>query len=162
MSELIVKTYKFDKNAEICADIHIKDPTIASEDFSYNLTSIIIIKNKHIQIDWCDYRIRENYSIQYLYFVENDLLFIGAEYFWVVLKIDTSEIIQIEKCLSFWSFTKFSNSVMVITELKAMSINFKGEKIAEVPIDPPFEYKRKNNRIIFNSNVFGKQILKLC
>ena len=50
---------------------------------------------------------------------------------------------------------------MIYDDLYAESVNLKAERIDNVPIDPPTESVDYEDRIEFDSPVFGKQTLKL-
>ena len=88
-------------------------------------------------------------------------LFFGTGLSWGVINLNVLKTIRHESCEEFWYFTRHSDTIVVITELEAFALNLEGEIIDQVPIDPPFNSKDFEDRIEFESPVFGFQTLRL-
>jgi hypothetical protein len=51
--------------------------------------------------------------------------------------------------------------IVIEDDLQAEATNLQGQRIDVVPIDPPTEKKVFDDRIEYNSPIFGRQVLKL-
>ncbi len=161
--KLTAETIKFTPSLQFDSDLLILDTETEKSEFD-RTTYLTITDDKgktiKIRIDWCNFSTTDT-DFSTLIISETDKLFFGARFFWGIIDLKNIKIEKQENCVVFWNFEKHSNTIVVISELSAESMNFKGEFIDKVPIDPPFDSKDFDDRIEFNSPVYGQQTLKL-
>jgi hypothetical protein len=100
---------------------------------------------------------------------ENDFLFIPETNFlfyrgiieWCAFDLTKKSIVRNESATQLPFIERRNNVVVIYDDLYAESVNLKAERIDNVPIDPPTESVDYEDRIEFDSPVFGKQTLKL-
>ncbi|QEE48718.1 hypothetical protein FUA48_03760 [Flavobacterium alkalisoli] len=92
---------------------------------------------------------------------ETNMLFFRSVYQWGVIDIEKRKLKRHTKAFCYPCFEKYETFVLVIDELDAESVTFKGDRIHQVPIDPPYEMERFDDRIEFTSYVSGHQVLKI-
>ncbi len=161
--KLTAETTKFNPSIQFDSDLLILDTE--TENAGPDHTTYLTIEDNKgktikIRIDWCCFSATET-DFSTLLISETDKLFFGARFFWGIIDLKQIKIEKQENCVVFWAFEKHFNTIVVISELSAESMDLKGEFIDKVPIDPPFDSKNYDDRIEFNSPVFGQQTLKL-
>lgn len=161
--DLTSETIEFDSKIEFNGNLWVLDPEKGNN--SYDRTTFLNITTGtdvriHIRIDWCNYSITDS-PFTTLLISETGKLFFAAKFFWGLIDLEKVSVIRQESCLDFWSFERSADTIVIITELAAESMTISGETIDKVPIDPPWESKDFEDRIEFDSPVFGQQTLKL-
>jgi hypothetical protein len=127
--------------------------------------SIVTINNEQqnwkirIQFDW-----KENNEIKeadFLYVQETNMLFFRSHNQWAAFDILNKTIKRHES--SQWAphITRKENYILIEDDLNAESTRLSAERIHSVPIDPPTEAIEFEDRIEYNSPVYGRQILKV-
>ena len=160
---LASETIKFDSTVKFDSNIWVLDPEKDNSDFDRTtFLTITNSQNKKIKIrfDWCNYSTTD-LGFTSLLISETNKLFFGARFFWGVIDLQNLKVDRQQHCAAFWSFTRHSETIVVTTELEALALDLIGATINSVPIDPPFDSKDFDDRIEFNSPVYGRQILKL-
>lgn len=160
---LTSETIEFDPTTSFEGDLYIRDT--AKDKWEFDRTTLLTITDDtgkliRIRVDWSNYSSTDR-DFPTLLIPETDKLFFGAKSYWGIIDLKNIKIERQESCIEFWNFEKHSDSIVVITELTAESLTLKGETIDNVPIDPPFDSKDFEDRIEFNSPVYGQQTLKL-
>jgi hypothetical protein len=160
---LKTETLKFNASLELTADIHLQDREV--DEYGFDRTTILSLtydsaKKITIQIDWCNFSSME-IILETLIVPETDNLFFGARFFWGIIDLKNSKVFRQESCLQFWNFIRYKDAIVVTTELEALALSLNGNTIDKVPIDPPFESKIFEDKIEFDSPVFGRQTLHL-
>lgn len=161
---MTILTTDYSSSKRITADLWIKDPSLENNSAFDKTTIINTTVNEevvNIRIDWCKYSYGEIDDFKSLKMPEDDYLRIAGRFCWAIVDLKRLAIIKIEECLQFWAFEKHQNCIVVITELEVISLNFKGKTIDKAPIDPPWKMEEYKDKIIFTSQVFGKQTLLL-
>ena len=160
---LTSETIKFDPTTSFEGDLFIRDTEKDKWEFD-RITLLTITDDKgkviRIRVDWSNYTLT-NTDIPTLLIPETNKLFFGVKSYWGIIDLKNVKIVRQESCIEFWNFEKHSDSIVVLTELKAESFTLNGETIDNVPIDPPYDSKDFDDRIEFNSPVYGQQTLKL-
>lgn len=161
--ELAADTFDFDVSLAIDADLYIRDTEEEGTGIDKTtLLSVTIngVKTVRIRIDWFNLSSSET-AFKTLLVPETGYLFFGARFFRGIIDLNDCAILQKEKCVQFWDFFRIKNTIVVLTELEAFAFNLKGDTIHRVPIDPPFEFEKQENGILFQSPASGKQFLKI-
>ncbi|MFL5766000.1 MAG: hypothetical protein ACJ77K_18795 [Bacteroidia bacterium] len=158
---LTSETVEFDSKEPFEGDLHIRE----EDKWEFDRTTLLTITDNNgkkikIRVDWSNYSSTDT-AFPTLIISETDKLFFGAKSYWGIIDLKEVKIDRQESCTEFWNFEKHSDSIVVIAELTAESLTLKGETIDNVPIDPPFDSKIFEDRIEFNSPVYGQQTLKL-
>jgi len=159
-----VETLKFNSTVELDNNLWILDKE--GEENQFDRTSIISIVDKsnskmEIRVDWCNLSNTDT-EFSTLLIPETNKLFFGARFIWGIINLENMTIDRQEYChATFWMFERHIDAIVVIEELSAKSLTLEGKSIHEVPIDPPFESENYDNRIEFDSPVYGKQTLNL-
>lgn len=91
---------------------------------------------------------------------ETGVLFFRSLYQWGVIDIKNKSLKRHEFAFDIPTIYKEDGFVLIHDELYAESVRFNGNKIDNVPIDPPYEMKEYEDRIEYTSIIFGHQILK--
>lgn len=159
--EFKIQTLNFDQGFKKNVDIFVQE----SAGHEFDRTTFVTITDEYerilcVRFDWCNLSTTEH-EFAALIIPETDKLFFGSKFYYGIIDLKLKKIDVIENCTLFWNFEKHSNTIVVITELLALSLNLNGDVIDKVPIDPPFESKFFNDRIEFQSLVCGRQVLKL-
>lgn len=144
-------------------DLWVLDPDVSK--LGFDQTTFLTLTDKkrnniQIRFDWCNYSTSKD-GFAYLLISETNKLFFGARFFWGVIDLPKLEVYRQESCAQFWSLTRKSESIVVISELEALALSLDGITYDKVPIDPPFDSEGFEDRIEFDSPVFGRQTLKL-
>lgn len=97
----------------------------------------------------------------FLFVPETNTLFFKSTHQWGAIDL-TGKLLRRHESASWDPFIeKKGTVVLIVDDLTAESTELNGDKIDSVPIDPPTESIEFDDRIEFNSPVFGKQVLKL-
>lgn len=91
---------------------------------------------------------------------ETGILFFRSLYQWGVIDIKNKSLKRHEYAHDLPVIYKENDFVLIHDELYAESVRFNGDKIDNVPIDPPYEMKEYEDKIEYTSDIFGHQILK--
>ncbi|MCB9256154.1 MAG: hypothetical protein H6579_03395 [Chitinophagales bacterium] len=157
------ETSKFKDALQMGCVLYLVDPEKGKRGFD-RTTILKITRNSNFEIkirfDWCNYSTTD-WQFATLLIPETNKVFFGARFFWGIIDLQSLHIDKQESCAEFWSFTRYGNTIVVITELKAYAISVEGDTIDTVPIDPPFESEISEDIIKFESPVYGKQSLNL-
>ncbi len=100
-------------------------------------------------------------EIDFLFIPETNVLFYRGIIEWSAFDLTKKSIVRNESATQLPCFERRNNVVIVYDELYAESVDLKAKQIDKVPIDPPTELVEYDDRIEFDSLVYGKQILKL-
>jgi len=97
----------------------------------------------------------------FLFIPETNLLFYSGNIEWCVFDLKNKSIIRNEEATQLPYIERRNNVILIFDDLYVECMNLKGETIDKVTVDPPTESIDYDDRIEFNSSIFGKQILKL-
>jgi len=97
----------------------------------------------------------------FLFVPESNMLFYKGLTEWLIIDLANKLINRITDATLMWSFERKEDVIIIYDELYAESTDLNGEKIDRVPIDPPYESEEFEDRIEFDSLVYGKQTLSL-
>lgn len=126
-------------------------------------STVLLFENNEIKItikfDLTNYSIIDENS--FLFIPETNLLFYSGNIEWCVFDLKNKSIIRNEEATQLPYIERRNNVILIFDDLYVECTNLKGETIDKVPVDPPTESKDYDDRIEFNSTIFGKQILKL-
>ncbi|WP_374399888.1 hypothetical protein [Flavobacterium sp.] len=126
-------------------------------------STVLLFENKEIKItikfDLTNYSIIDENS--FLFIPETNLLFYSGNIEWCVFDLKNKSIIRNEEATQLPYIERRNNVILIFDDLYVECTNLKGETIDKVPVDPPTESIDYDDRIEFNSTIFGKQILKL-
>ncbi len=115
--------------------------------------------NIKIRFDWKEDN-NEITAQDFLYIPETNTLFFKSQNQWGAIDLNAKTLKRHEN--SQWSpwIERKGNFILIEDDLKAESTTLRAETIHSVPIDPPTESKEFDDRIEYNSPVFGHQVLK--
>ena len=97
----------------------------------------------------------------FLFIPETSLLFYRGIIEWCAFDLTKKSIVRNESATQLPFIERRNNVVVIYDDLYAESVDLNAGRIDNVPIDPPTESVYYEDRIEFDSPVFGKQILKL-
>lgn len=97
----------------------------------------------------------------FLHIPETNFLFYRGMIEWCAFDLTNRKIVRNESATQLPFIERRNNVILIYDDLYAESTDLKAERIDNVPIDPPTESNEYEDRIEFNSPVFGKQTLKL-
>ena len=80
---------------------------------------------------------------------------------WSAFDLTNKCVVRNESATQLPFIERRNNVILIYDDLYAESTDLKAGRIDNVPIDPPTESVDYDDRIEFDSPVFGKQILKL-
>jgi hypothetical protein len=163
-NNISTETFNYNTNTELNNDLLILGKEGIENQF--DRTTIINVTDnngsvKTVRIDWCNL---SSYNSEFttLLIPETGKLFFGTRFMWGIINLENLEVERQEHSAeTFWMFERHLDTIVVIEELSAKSLSLNGTQIHKVPIDPPFESEDFENRIEFDSPVYGKQTLKL-
>ncbi|GAA0890950.1 hypothetical protein GCM10009122_06290 [Fulvivirga kasyanovii] len=112
-----------------------------------------------LRFDW-----KEKYQIDptdFLWIEETNILFFKSTNQWAAFDLLFKKLVRHES--SNWSplIARRPNYVLIEDDIMAEAVDLNGRMIDSVPIDPPTEAVIFDDRIEYNSPVFGRQTLKL-
>ncbi len=163
-NSISTETFNFNSNTDLNNDLLILDKE--GKENQFDRTTIINITDidgsvKKVRIDWCNLSSSDT-KLTTLLIPETGKLFFGTRFMWGIINLENLEVERQEHSAeTFWMFERHLDTIVVIEELSAESLSLNGTPIHKVPIDPPFESEDFENRIEFDSPVYGKQTLKL-
>ena len=96
----------------------------------------------------------------FVFVSETNMLFFRSFYQWGVIEVETKILKRHESAFCFPNIEHKKSFILIEDELYAESCKLNGDKIDNVPIDPPWKVKEFEDRIEYNSPVFGHQTLK--
>ena len=131
------------------------------EEISKSSELILTIRENNIRIKFDLKKENEINKSDFLFIPETDFLFYRGEIEWCAFDLKSKTVKRNESATQLHFLERKKDVVIIFDELYAESTNLKAEKIDKVPIDPPTESTDFEDRIEFDSPVFGKQILKL-
>ncbi|MCW1148454.1 hypothetical protein [Flavobacterium lacisediminis] len=97
----------------------------------------------------------------FLFIQETNLLFYSGNIEWSAFDLSNKNIIRNEIATQLPYIERRNDVILIFDDLYVECTNLKGVTIDKVPVDPPTESTDYDDRIEFNSSIFGKQILKL-
>jgi hypothetical protein len=124
----------------------------------YSLVTVEVANhNLKIRFDWKEGK--EITESDFIYIPESNTLFFRSLNQWGAIDLEKKTLRRHEQ--SYWTpwIERRGNFVLIEDDLSAESTRLNGDKIHSVPIDPPTEAKEFEDRIEFNSPVFGRQVL---
>lgn len=166
MKQLLLKFEHFEYNKDIdnanitlVEDLNF-DEVKASTLLNIELTDSINTQLLIVKFEWLNflYRLDEE---DFCFIPENDMLFFRSVYQWGAIDVKNKKLIRHEHAFNCPLITKYDNLILITDELYAESVTLTGERIDNVPIDPPYEVQEFEDRIEYTSHVYGHQILKL-
>lgn len=129
-----------------------------------------ISKSSIIHLNFTDRKIKIRFDLaihnqiqedKFLYVPETDILFYSGEKGWCAFNL--TKLITIRKELAFYFplIEKRDDVFIIYCDESVESTDLYAVRIDQVPVDPPYESIEFEDRIEFNSSIFGKQILKI-
>jgi len=97
----------------------------------------------------------------FLYIPQTNLFFFRTDNQWGVIDPSANRLVRHEHSLWIPMIRLLDGVVIVEDDLKAESCDLSGQKIHEVPVDPPWDATEYDDRIEYDSPVMGKHILRL-
>jgi hypothetical protein len=115
-----------------------------------------------VRFEWAsDYSARDLDESDFLLIPETETLFFRTLYQWGVVDLRRVAIVRHEKAMFKPFMSRYASSVVIEDELQAESTDLSGRHFHAVPIDPPSESVEYDDRIEYDSPVYGKQVLRL-
>jgi len=165
MKQLILKFehFEYDKdiynaNITLVEDLYF-DEVKASSLLGIEIKDSIDTQSIIVKFEWLDslYKLSEDFC----FIPEANTLFFRSIYQWGVIDVENKKLTRHESAFNCPSITRYNNLILITDELYAESVTLTGERIDNVPIDPPYELQEFEDRIEYTSHVYGHQILKL-
>lgn len=97
----------------------------------------------------------------FLYVSETDILFYAGCKEWCAFDLKNFVNIRHEEAFDLPFFYKRDDVILIYGELLVESTDLHAIRIDQVPVDPPYDEIEFEDRIEFNSSIYGKQILKI-
>lgn len=97
----------------------------------------------------------------FLYIPETNFLFYRGNIEWCAFDLTNKIIVRNEDATQLPYIERRNDVILIFDDMYAESTNLYAERIDNVPIDPPSETKEYEDRIEFDSPIFGKKTLKL-
>ena len=97
----------------------------------------------------------------FLFILETNFLFYRGNIEWCAFDLTNKNVSRNESATQLPYIEKRNNVILIYDDLYAECTDLKAERIDNVPIDPPTESVEYEDRIEFNSPIFGEQTLKL-
>lgn len=104
---------------------------------------------------------REIHESDFLFVPETNVLFYRGHIEWCAFDLTNQIIVRNEHATQLPYIERRNNVILIYDDLYSECTNLKAERIDNVPIDPPTEKVEYEDRIEFDSPIFGKQILRL-
>ncbi|MBI3220749.1 MAG: hypothetical protein HYZ44_14640 [Bacteroidetes bacterium] len=128
--------------------------------YYHSLVTVELTGNYKVKIrfDWKeDEKIKNS---DFVYKQESSTLFFRSQNQWGAIDLRLKKLNRHER--SHWTptVTRKGDFVLIEDDLMAESTQLNGDKIHSVPIDPPTEATEYEDRIEYNSPIFGRQVLK--
>lgn len=96
-----------------------------------------------------------------LFVPETNFLFYRGNIEWCVFDLNIKKIKRHEDAFHLPFLERRDNVILIYDDLYVESTDLEGNRIDNVPVDPPTESVEFEDRIEFNSPVFGKRTLRL-
>jgi len=96
----------------------------------------------------------------FVFVPETNMIFFRSVNQWGAIETETKTLKRHEDAFNFPLIEHKQSFILIEDELYAESCRLNGDKIDNVPIDPPWEVQEFQDRIEYNSPIFGHQILK--
>ena len=100
-------------------------------------------------------------ELDFLFVPETHFLFYRGNIEWCAFDLINKRVVRNESATQLPFIERRNDVILIYDDLYAECTDLYGEKIDNVPIDPPTETTEYEDRIEFNSPIFGKQILRL-
>ena len=127
---------------------------------SYSIITVTCTDIKiKIRFEWKE-NVTELTINDFLYIPETNILFFNSLNQWGAIDLKTKTLKRHENSQWLPFIVRKGNYILIEDDLCAESTTLSADKIDSVPIDPPTESKIYEDRIEYNSPVYGKQILK--
>ena len=97
----------------------------------------------------------------FLFVPETNFLFYRGNIEWCAFDLTNKSVVRNESATQLPFIERRNNVILIYDDLYAESTDLKAKRIDNVPIDPPTESIDYDDRIEFDSPVFGKQTLRL-
>jgi hypothetical protein len=143
----------------ICSEKAVREPDVhASALFCVHHSRGSIT----VRFEWSsDYSAKDLDESDFLLVPEAETLFFRTLYQWGVVDIRRGKLVRHEKAMYRPSMTRKGNAVVIEDELQAEATDLDGKRFHTVPIDPPWNAVEFDDRIEYDSPVYGKQVLDL-
>ncbi len=97
----------------------------------------------------------------FLYISETNVLFYRGTIEWCAFDLKNKSVLRNESATQIPFIQRRNDVILIYDDLYAEATDLNGQRIDNVPIDPPTESVEFEDRIEFDSPVFGKQTLRL-
>jgi len=97
----------------------------------------------------------------FLFVPETNLLFYRGKIEWCAFDLTNKTVKRNESATQLPFIERRQDIILIYDDLYVEFTDLKADKIDNVPVDPPTESLEFEDRIEFNSPVFGKKILKM-
>ena len=91
---------------------------------------------------------------------ETETLFFRTMNQWGAIDLRMAAVVRHEEAMYLPGIYRHQRAIVIEDELQAEATDLNGIKFATVPIDPPWDAEEFDDRIEYNSPVYGKQILR--
>ncbi len=130
----------------------------------------VLSKSSILHLNFNDRRIKIRFDLDmqseitednFLYVSETDILFYAGWKEWCAFDLKNLIKIRHEQDFDMPFFEKREDVIIVYGELNVESVDLNAVRVHQVPVDPPYEAIEFEDRIEFESSIFGKQVLKI-
>ncbi|WP_298139653.1 hypothetical protein [Flavobacterium sp.] len=97
----------------------------------------------------------------FLFIPETSILFYSGSIEWCAFDLINKCLVRHENATQLPYIERRNDIILIFDDMYVECTDLKAEQIDNVPVDPPTESVVFEDRIEFNSSIFGKQILKL-
>jgi hypothetical protein len=111
-----------------------------------------------IKFEWKEANTFDNSD--FLYIPETNILFFRSQNQWGAIDLEHKSLKRHESAMWMPYIQRTDKYVLIEDDLRAESTKLNGEMIDSVPIDPPTESVEFDDRIEYQSPIFGRQILR--
>lgn len=111
-----------------------------------------------IRFDWKEEQ--EITSSDFVFMPESKTVFFRSRNQWGAIDLENKMIKRHEHSMWMPAIERKGNFVLIQDDLTAESTRLNGDKIHAVPIDPPIDCREFDDRIEYDSPIFGHQVLK--
>ncbi len=145
-----------------------RDFDIIHEKFIYD--NEVLSKSSIAHLNFNDRKIKIRFDLDkhseisdynFLYVSETDILFYTGYLEWCAFDLKNLIKIRHEQDFDMPFFEKREDVIIVYGELNVESVDLNAVRIHQVLVDPPYEAIEFEDRIEFESSIFGKQVLKI-
>lgn len=120
----------------------------------------IFDKQLKVKFEWKE-RFEYLDELNFIPVPETEMVFFRTANQWGAIDTANKLLKRHEEALCFPYIEHKKNFVLIEDELYAESCRLNGDRIDNVPIDPPWEFREYVDRIEYESLVYGHQILKI-